>query len=195
MSNASPAASSIEVPSTRVARVILDVEQQRVAAAREQAEKRRLDRVGLEVERGDVAVQMVDRRERQAARPGERLRRRDPDEQRADETRALRDRDGVDVVERRARLAERLAHDRGDELEVAPRRDLGDDAAVARVQVGLRGDDVRADLARLGHERRRGLVAGRLDPEDHAASACSASAFWSGTGSRHMISASSRLSV
>ena len=58
----------------------------------------------------------------------------------------------------------------------------------------------RALLERLfvvtsSDERRRGLVAGRLQAEDHPASACSASAFWSGMGSRHMISASSRLSV
>ena len=38
--------------------------------------------------------------------------------------------------------------DRDDELEVPPRRDLGDDAAEARVQLGLRGDDVGEDLAR-----------------------------------------------
>ena len=166
-----------------------------MAPAREQAEERRLDGIGREEERGDVAVQVVDRRKRQAARPGERLRRRDADEQCADEPGALRDRDRVDVVERRPRLAERLAHDRSDELEMSPRRDLGHDAAVARVQVGLGGDDVGANLPLLGHERRRGLVAGRLEPEDHPVSACSASAFWSGTGSRHMISASSRLSV
>ena len=147
MSNASPAASSIDVPRTRVAGVVLDVEQQGVAAAREQAQERRLDRVGPEEERRDVAVQVVDGRERQAARPGQRLRGRDADEQCADEPGALRDRDRVDVVERRSRLAERLAHDRDDELEMPPRRDLGDDAAVAGVQVGLRGDDVRADLA------------------------------------------------
>ena len=65
-----------------------DVEQHRVPAAREQAEKRRVERVGLEVERGDVTVEVVDRRERQPARPGERLRRRDADEQRADRGRA-----------------------------------------------------------------------------------------------------------
>ena len=92
--------------------------------------------------------------------------------------------DAVDVLERRARLGERLADHRRHELEVPPRRDLGHDAAVARVQLGLRGDDARADLAVVGDERRRGLVARRLDPEDQRA-----------TGSFHMISASSRLSV
>ena len=120
-----------------------DVEQQRVAAAREQAEERRLERVGLEVERRDVPVQVVDRRERKPPRPRERLRRGDADEQRADEARAARDADEVDVVERRVRLAERLPDDRQHELEVPPRRDLRHDAAEARVELGLRGDDVR----------------------------------------------------
>ena len=45
------------------------------------------------------------------------------------------------------RVAERLADDGRDELEVAARGDLGHDAAVPRVQVGLRGDDVGQDLA------------------------------------------------
>ena len=45
---------------------------------------------------------------------------------------------------------ERLADDRRDELEMPARGDLGDDAAVLRVQVGLRGDDVREDLAVVG---------------------------------------------
>ena len=82
------------------ARMIPDVEQQRVPSAREQAEKRRLDGIRLEVERGDVPVQMVDRYERQPAAPGEPLGGREPDEQRADEPRPLRDRDPVDLVQR-----------------------------------------------------------------------------------------------
>ena len=147
MSNASPAASSSVEPSTLLVGVAADVDQHRVPAAREQAEERRLDRLRLEVERGDVAVQVVDRDERQVPRPRDRLRRGDADEQRADEARALRDRDAVDVVERRARLPERLAHDGRDQLEMPARRDLRDDAAEPRVQVRLRRDDVRADLA------------------------------------------------
>ena len=46
--------------------MLLHVEQQRVPAAREQAEKRRLERVRLEEERRDVAVEVVDGHERQA---------------------------------------------------------------------------------------------------------------------------------
>ncbi len=78
------------------------------------------------------------------------------------------------------RLAERLADDRRDELEVPARRDLRDDASVAGVEVGLRGDDVRADLAVVGDQRRGGLVTRRLEPEDQALAG-------SRTGSFHMI--------
>ncbi len=150
-------------------------------AAREEAEERRLERARLEVERGDVPVEVVDRHERQATRPRDRLRGGDADEQRADQPRPLRHGNAVDVVERRAGLGERLADDRRDELEVATRGNLGNDAAVARVEVGLRRDDARAYLSLLGDERRGGLVARRLEPENHA--------------SLHMMSASSRLSV
>ncbi len=134
-----------------------------------------------------MPVEVVDRSERQPARPGERLRRGDADEEGTDQARAARHRDEVDVVERCAGIGERLANDRQHELEVPSRRDLGHDAPELRVEVGLRGDDVRADLAVVRDERRGGLVARGLEREDHA-TGC-------GWGSRHMISASSRLSV
>ncbi len=131
-------------------------------------------------------MQVVDGNERQATRPGERLGRRETDEQSADQARALRDGDRLEVVE--GRVAERLAHHREYELEVVARRNLRHDPAEARVQVCLRGDDAAPDLAAVD-ERRRGLVAARFYSEDQgfAAGSC--------TGSFHMISASSRLSV
>jgi hypothetical protein len=165
-----------------------DREQERVAAARKEAEERRLDGVGPEVEGRDVPLEVVHGRERKTARPGQRLRGRDPDEERANEPRALRDRDEVGVVERGPSLLERSAYDRRDELEVAPGRDLGDDATVAGMEVGLRGDDRRQHPPVRRDDRCRGLVAGRLDPEDHGAPS-------EGAGSFHMTRASSRLSV
>ncbi len=132
-------------------------------------------------------MQMVDRGERQPVRPRERLRGGDADEQRADEPRAARDADELEPVERCVRVGERLADDGHHELEMPPRRDLGHDAAEARVQVGLRGDDVREDLAVTRYDGGRRFVARSLQRKDHATDcAC---------GSRHMISASSRLSV
>ncbi len=204
MSNASPAASSSVEPTRRKAPCSAHVEQQRVASACKQAEERRLHRLGLEVERGDMPVQVVDRHERQAAGPRERLGRGEADEQRADQAGPGGDRDAVDVVERDARLLLRLTQDRQHELEVPARGDLGDDAAVARMQVGLGGDDVGPDLALLGDERGGRLVAGRLERENHAsimpgsdelAAGAGQALAASRTGSFHMISASSRLSV
>ena len=144
--------------------------------------------VGLQEEGRDVAVEMVDRSERQTQRPRERLRRREPDEERADQPGPARDRDALEVGQLGSRLAERLADHGRDELEVPPRRDLGHDPSVARMEVGLRGDDVRADLSVVRDQRRRGLVTRRLEPEDQALAG-------SRTGSFHMIRASSRLSV
>ena len=130
MSNASPAASSSVWPSTSCRRA-RDPHEQRVPAARDQAHVRRVERIGLQEVRGDVAVEVVDGHERQPARGRERLGAGEPDEQRADEPRAPRDRDALDVVEPRAGPGERVVDDRVDQLEVMARGDLGHDAAVA----------------------------------------------------------------
>ena len=95
-----------------------------------------------------------------------RLRRAQADEQRAGEPRPARDRDPLDAVEALPGFGERLVDRRDDELEVPARRDLGDDAAEPRVQLGLGGDDVGEDPPVGGYERRRGLVTGRLETED-----------------------------
>ena len=54
----------------------------------------------------------------------------------------------------------------GEQLDVGPAGELGDDAAVAGVQVDLAGDDRRADGPAVVDDRGRGLVAGRLDAQD-----------------------------
>ena len=92
-----------------------------------------------------MAVQVVDRHEREPPRPRERLRRREPDEQRADQPGPCVTRDPLDLVELAPASLERLAQDRRDELEMPPRGDLRHDAAVARVQLRLGGDDVGED--------------------------------------------------
>jgi hypothetical protein len=168
--------------------LVAHVEEQRVPAAREQAQERRLYGVRPRKERRDVAVQVVDRDERQPPRPGERLRRGDADQKRPDQAGALRDTDSLDVAELGVRVGERLPQRRQDQLEMVPGRDLRDDAAVRRVQLGLRGDDVGEHAAVPGDERGGGLVTRGLDPENQALAR-------SRTGSFHMISASSRLSV
>src|SRR5919108_6263043 len=106
---------------------------------------------------------MVDRNERQPSSPGQGLRGRDPDEQCPDETRPLRHGDAVDVVELGTGLVERLPERRQQELEMMPGRNLRYHAAVAGVQLGLRGDDVREELPLVRDKRGGGLVAGGLD--------------------------------
>ena len=152
----------------RGSRVVAHVEQQRVAAAREQAEKRRLD-----ADRARGRARRRGRADGRRARAAGRAPRRAPSPRRA--RRAARRSSPGPCVTATGSTSSRVApasasascDDGRDELEVPPRRDLGDDAAEARVQLGLRRDDVRADLALRGDERRGGLVAGRLDPEDH----------------------------
>ena len=106
-----------------------------------------------------MTVEVVDGDERQAPRPRDRLGGREADEQRAHEPRALRHADAVDVREAEPGIVERRANDGRDQLEVASRRDLGHDAAEPRVQVRLRGDDRREQLALPRDDGRGGLVA------------------------------------
>ena len=118
-----------------------------MAAARHEAQVRRLDRVGAERAGRDVAVQVVDRHQRQPRAPRPAPWPTTAHQQRADQPRAARDRDRLDVVEPRAGALERVGGHRVDQLEVVARRDLRHHAAVAGVQQALRGDHVRADLA------------------------------------------------
>jgi len=131
---------------------------------------------------------VVDGDEWQPLRPGERLGRRDADQERPHETGALGHGNLLDVVQRHVRRAESHAYDRRDELEVTSRRNLGDDAAETRMEIRLRRDDRREHAPVAGHHGGGSLVARRLQPEDHEARS-------DGGGSRHMMSASSRLSV
>ena len=73
----------------------------------------------------------------------------------------------VDVVEPSAGALERVRGHGVDQLEVVARGDLRHHAAVARVQQPLGGDHVRRDLAVAAHDRGAGVVAARLDGEDH----------------------------
>ena len=174
------------------ARTVGDGEDERVTAAREKARERRLERVRLEVERRDVRAEVVDGDEVETSRPGDRLGGGETDEQRADQPGALRHRDPGDVVEPRLTIVESRSEHGADELQVPSRGDLRHHAAVAGVELRLRGDDRREHDTLTGHHRRGRLVAGRLEAQDqlgHATPSCSSPA------SRHMMRASSRLSV
>ena len=165
--------------------LVVNLGQQRVAARRQQYQERRRHRLGLEVERRVVAVQVADGDQRQAAREGQRLGGRQPDQQCPDQARALGDGDGDDLVESGAGIVQRPFDHGHAQLQVPARGHLGHHPAVAGMQLGLGGDHTRPQPSTVVDQRGGGLVAGALDREDHA----------TGSGSRHMIRASSRLSV
>ncbi len=113
---------------------------------------------------GDV----VDRDQRQFVDHGQPLGEGQPDEQGADQPRAQRHGQHLDLVELDAGLAQRLAAQAVDRLVVGAGGDLGNDAAVRGMQVDLRLDRLGQDDVALpplddGHGR---LVAGGFDAQD-----------------------------
>ena len=160
-----------------------------VAARGDQADEGRVERHRLQPDGRDVPVEVVDHDQGQAGGVGERLGRRDAHQQRADQARALGDGHRVDLGQGQAGALERRVDDGVHRPEVVAGRDLGHDAAVGGVQVGLRRDDARDDLP-SPHDRRGGLVTRGLDRQDRPGPQRSSS----GPPSRHMMMASSPLS-
>ncbi len=120
-----------------------------------------------------MARQMVDTDEREPARRRQTLGEHHAGKHAADQTGAGGDRDGVDVVERRAGRGQRRPGDDVEPFGMGAGRDLGHDAAIGRVQALLThdlGGKDRADrrARRCAHQRRRGVVAAALDPEQKA---------------------------
>jgi len=149
LSKASPAASSIVEPSTAVPAVPFHGHEHRVPTRDEQHDCGQLELGLFEHRRVHVGLEMVHADEGDVPHEGQRLGSAHPDEQRADETRANRGRDGVDLVVVDARFDHRLRDDGGEELDVSPARNLGHDTAVAGVQVHLTRHDRRQDGERL----------------------------------------------
>ena len=89
----------------------------------------------------------------------------DADEQRAHQPGADGGADRVDVVVADAGLDQGARHHGGEQLDVGPAGDLGNDAAEAGVQLDLAADHRGQDLLGIDDDRRRGLVARRLDAE------------------------------
>ena len=132
-------------------------------ARHHEAEEGRLQLGMGQVVGGDVPADVVDGHEGLSRREGEPLGVVDPHEQRADEPRRGGHRDGVDPLERDARLVERALHHRHDVLAVAAGGDLRHHAAVDAVLRHLRVDDRRKDPAPVLHHGGGRLVAGAFD--------------------------------
>ena len=122
-----------------------------------------------------MAADVVHGDERHIQRVGRGFGKVQPHEHRADETRRIGRGHSVNVLFTDARFLERLIGQRGDGLDVLARRDLRHDAAVERVQVGLRRDGVGENFAPVLDDRDGGLVAGGLESEDlHCCASASA---------------------
>ena len=95
----------------------------------------------LQEHRVYVAFQMVHRNQGQAGGETERLRIRDSDQERSHKSRAFRNGDRGEFLERRIRAQERFPHHRNNGAKVLSRCQLRYHAAVFAVRVQLRGDD------------------------------------------------------
>ena len=74
--------------------------------------------------------------------------------------------DRVDLGQGQVRRGQCLLDDSIDRLDVLARGDLGEDAAVLRVQVDLRGDQAGLQRAPVLDDRRGGLIAGGFNPQN-----------------------------
>jgi hypothetical protein len=146
--------------------------QARMTARHHQHGGRQRQLAMLQDERLDVAGEVMDRHERNAVRPGDRLGEGHADEQRAHETRPLRDRDRAEVRPRHGSLRERALHDAANVAQVLAGGQLGDDASPLAVDGVLRSDHVRLEqprlrrIAGLGDNGRRRLVARCFDSQE-----------------------------
>ena len=148
---------------------LADVDEHRVSARDHERDVGRV-RLPVREEVGpDVPFQMVHPDQGRPGREGDGLRGRHPHEQGTDQPRTDGDGNAVEAPEPDTGLVERAFEQRIQRLDVRSSGDLGDDAAVALVEMLLPGDQVRADLGAVFHDRDRRLVARCLDAEgDHA---------------------------
>jgi hypothetical protein len=135
-----------------------------VAAAYDQSNRRQRDRRVCEQDGVNVSFDVMDGNERDLAGEAEGFSVCDTDKQRSNKSRAGRDRDGGEIAERNARLLESLADHRHNGAQVFTRGELGNDPAIFCVNVELRGDDARANLAALLDNGGGGFIARTLDP-------------------------------
>ncbi len=155
-----------------VRQVVAHLDEKRVAAGHDQGdegEDRRLAfrLAGIEQPgRVQVSLEVIDADERLVVDERERLGEIDPDEERAGETRSVRDRDRVHIRDGDAGTGEGLVEDRDDPAKMGACGDLGDDAAGRRVQRGLAGDDVGVDSPAALDDGDPRFVARRFDGQD-----------------------------
>ncbi len=113
-----------------------------------------------------MAFQVVHAHQRQARPKRHTFGRVHPHHQRPGQTGSARGSDGVDVAQGQVRFGERFFDDRQDGQHVLARGHFRVDAAVAGVDVHLRGDGGSQQCASVFEHGRGGLIAGGFDGED-----------------------------
>src|SRR5436190_3555541 len=114
----------------------------------------------------DMSLDVVDADERDVERPCKRLGITNAYKQRADQSGPLSNGERLDVLQLDGRFCERLLDNGLDLFEVFTRGKLGHHAAPRAMQIDLRGDNRRNDLASVTHDGGRGLVARAFDSQD-----------------------------
>ena len=94
------------------------------------------------------------------------LREREADQQRRNQSGALRHRDRADLLHGHARLAQSALHHRIQRHQVFARRQFGNHAAVDRMFGDLRRDATGQNLITVANHRRRGFIAAGLDSQN-----------------------------
>ncbi len=120
----------------------------------------------------DMPLQVIHPDQRLIQPKRQRLRVRNPHQQRPRQPRPLRHSNRIQILKPNARTAHRLTHHRHDVAQMLARGQLRNHAAVVRMQVHLRGNNVRQRLRTTAHHCRRRLIARALDAQNQPAQPC-----------------------
>ena len=144
----------------------LRLDEHGVAARDQQRHVREGRRVGLERGREQVTLQMMHPHRRQPPGGSERAGERGPGQQRADQARAGRVGDAVEVGRTGIGVAQHPVDERQQALDMVPRGELGDHPAVDAVQFHLREERMRQQPPPIVEDGGGGLVAGGFEGKD-----------------------------
>ncbi len=116
-----------------------------------------------------MAVQMIEGIERPVQRESVGLCRGDADDKAADQAGTTRYRDTVEIRKTRVRALQRVFDHCGEQRDMPPAGDFGNDAAVLRMKGILVGRNAREHVAPIANHCRGSVVAGRFDcKREHA---------------------------
>src|SRR5579885_247494 len=113
----------------------------------------------------DMRLQVVHPQERQVIGQRERLAHRQTYQQRARQTGTIGRGDGVDILPAAMRLLHRGFDNRQDRRQLLARGHLWYHAAITIVNLDLRGNDIREQIATILDDRRARLIAGAFNTE------------------------------